>query len=268
MPELDPKLAGMLDNALHAAMPAAGQQAARQGMRSVMNLRNTGPTPAPGVHPLRQASNAVGSLGKQVSGMGGTALGLGVLGAMGYTAYKGHAAAKEQDARIRDVVAARQQNMTAPLPSMTVMASYDEFANDKLANDKDTGWTGVFPTVRGTATAALANTLSQHLVGKPLDSLASLIKKKYVTHPKQERTFGEVTTKDPMLAQHFKQSPEQLHEAYKVMKDFGPALSTNPTAVRSFLQQAAMSNGNLDYATIRMLAETEKFIQNSRGKGV
>jgi hypothetical protein len=51
------------------------------------------------------------------------------------------------------------------------------------------------------------------------------------------------------------------------MRKFGPSMSTSPAVVRSFLRQSTMAGGNMDFATIRLLAETEKFVQNARGRG-
>ena len=153
------------------------------------------------------------------------------------------------------------------LPSMTVMASYDEFARNKhAAFGRPTG-PDSFGPMHSAFSKSLADTLSRKLVEEPIDNFHRLLKKKIVDDPKADNTFHAAIAADPMLQQAYKNDPESLHQTFSAMKKFGPSMVTSPGAVKSFLRQSAVSGGNMDFATIRLLAETEKFIQNSRGKG-
>lgn len=62
---------------------------------------------------------------------------------------------------------------------------------------------------------------------------------------------------DPILAE---QSDKTLMEAYHTMVRFAPTLSTDKNAVRSFLRQAVMSGTGPDYASIKLLADTERAV--------
>lgn len=67
---------------------------------------------------------------------------------------------------------------------------------------------------------------------------------------------------DPILAE---QPDKVLMEAYHTMVRFAPTLSTDKNAVRSFLRQAVMSGSGPDYATIKLLADSENAVTN-KGK--
>lgn len=66
---------------------------------------------------------------------------------------------------------------------------------------------------------------------------------------------------DPILSQHDDQA---LMEAYHTMVRFAPTLSTDKNAVRSFLRQAVMSGSGPDYASIKLLADTEHAVAGRR----
>jgi hypothetical protein len=73
-----------------------------------------------------------------------------------------------------------------------------------------------------------------------------------------------------MLQEAHRTNPKGLQETFSTLQTFAPSMAKNPQATKSFLRQATMSGmhgGGPDFATIRLLAETEKFIQNSKGRG-
>ncbi len=57
---------------------------------------------------------------------------------------------------------------------------------------------------------------------------------------------------------------EKLHEAYGTMTRFAPTLSTDKNAVRSFLREAGVSGGGVSFASIRVLADAERSVNESR----
>jgi hypothetical protein len=204
--------------------------------------------------------SSVGALAKKVPPK---VLSLAGLGALGYSGVKGMQQAGEQSNRAQDLINARKEDLAAPLPSFTVTASYDEFAARKIAAFQPSSVPGY---ASNQASFVLANTLANKLVGEPIEAAHSLIKKKFYEEPKQRQAFQHAI-KDPDIAQAMLRNPEHIHGAFKTLKQFGPSLASDPNVVRSFLRQAMMAGGQLDYATIRSLAETEKFVQQSRGKG-
>lgn len=186
----------------------------------------------------------------------------GMAGAVGYGAYRSGQNAAEQDARTRDLMAARQQDMNAQMPSMTVLASYAKFAQEKVANGMP-----VYNNVQTAMAKSLGDTLADRLVAQPIDAMSGLLRKKLYDEPKQKAVFDHVVGEDPHLQQAHAANPKQLQEMYHTLKKFAPSLAVDRNATKSFLRQAMMAGGQLDYATIRMLAETEKFVQNSKGRG-
>lgn len=200
------------------------------------------------------------------------AAGTAAVGAGGYALSRAGHAADEQETRMRDYYANAAHQMPQPLPGMGVYASYDEFANEKIAALVKVANPAVprFDTL-GPAHAAFAsqfgNALATKFVSEPIDGLHRILKKKIVDDPKAEATFHSVIQADPDLQKHYEQYPGQVDDTFKALRKFGPSMATSPAVVRSFLRQSMMAGGNMDFATIRMLAETEKFIQNGRGQG-
>ena len=168
---------------------------------------------------------------------------------------------------MQDYLANAQHQMGQPLPSMTVMASYDAFAQSKTAQLKQAEPVNLFNGTHNAMASAVSQALAQKLVSEPIDNAHRFLKKRIVDDPKAHATFHSVVQEDPMLRDAYEQNPHVLEETFKAMRKFGPSMATTPAAVRSFLRQSTMAGGTMDFATIRLLAETEKFVQNGRGKG-
>jgi hypothetical protein len=66
---------------------------------------------------------------------------------------------------------------------------------------------------------------------------------------------------DPILAEA---DDKTLMEAYHTMTRFAPVLSTDKNAVRSFLRQAVTSGAGPDYASIKLLADSERAVTGQR----
>lgn len=192
------------------------------------------------------------------------ALGTAALGAGGYALYNGLRDADEQRARAQDYYNSAQHNLMAPISSMTVTASYEKFAEEKSSEN----WFA--PVLLGNAQAAvaksLADTVGQRLVGDPLSALGDTIKKRYLDEPKWQKNFDDVVASDPHLQQMHQQNPSVLPSAFETIKRFSPTLAKDRLATRSLLRHVAMSGGEMDFGTMKMLAETEKFHNESKRK--
>lgn len=220
----------------------------------------------------RYAPNAIPWVKKNGPAM---AVGAG-LAATGYTAYQGARAAGEQEARMQDYLGHAHHMMPQPMPSMSVYASYQDFTAEKKAELRgETPKTAAplrsgfdpYGSVQGEFAKSFGNALAQKFVTDPIDTFHRTLRKKLIDDPKANDTFHAVVQDDDMLREAYQQSPERMEQTFKAMRKFGPSMSTTPAAVRSFLRQSAMAGNNMDFATIRLLAETEKFVQNSRGQG-
>ena len=196
---------------------------------------------------------------------GPLALGAGAA-ALGTSALRGGPTATEQDIRMRDYMANAQQNMATPLPPMSVYASYDHFAAEKAA-----AYTPMYPTMQGAMANSLAQQLAQKFVGEPIDAVHRVLKKKLYDEPKHEAAYMAALEGDDILQAEHNENPERLRGSFHTLKTFAPTIAKNPLATRTFLRQSTMSGMNgsgPDFATIRMMAETEKFIQNAKGRGI
>jgi hypothetical protein len=110
----------------------------------------------------------------------------GAAAGAGYGAYRllgnGGGAADEQAARMQDYYANAQNQMAQPMPSMAVMASYDEFAAKKIAELKsaDDGSPMLFNTAHSAMGTAFGKALADKLVTEPIDNAHRFLKKKIV----------------------------------------------------------------------------------------
>lgn len=178
------------------------------------------------------------------------------LGTLGYAGYRGLQAAREQDARSQDYLRNAEHDMTAALPSMTVTASYNKLAHAKLGE----GFAG---NAARSFIGGMGTPVGERLIGKPIDLIAGAAKSKLYDEPRQRKNFEAVIKADPMLAQHHGQNPQMMREAFETIRRFSPTLAQDPMATRSLLKHVAMSSGEMDFATMKMLAETEKMHQES-----
>ena len=213
-----------------------------------------------------QSSSFGGTFGwKAPVAIGGTVL-------AGTAAYRAGQNASEQEARMRDLNSARQHQLYSAPPSMTVLASYDEFA--KTAMPRPVGPfipqnSGGVPNQMDRALRdAVAREMAQSMVSRPINALGDLVQKKLYDEPKYRATYEKAIASDPMLAQYAQEKPDAMLAVHKALTRFAPSVAKDPAATRSFLRSSMMAGGELDFATIRLLAETEKFVQNAKGKGL
>ena len=155
-------------------------------------------------------------------------------------------------------------NLNAPMPSMTVTASYSDFANEKLAVVEEYGHPVVLHGVNTAIAKSLADTLGKKLISDPIDSLHDTFRKRYYDEPRWKTNFDKVVGSDPMLTDIHTKNPEVLPNAFETIKRFSPSLAKDQLATRSLLRHVAMSGGEMDFATMNLLAETEKFHKESK----
>jgi hypothetical protein len=249
-----------------------GAQVARQNInehsfnRDREILRGINPQAAQAFDPRQQGGP--GFVRKYVVPTAKGVAGVAALGGLGYAGYRGYQAAHEQDARAQDYMHNMGHDMNSALPSMTVTASYEKFANYKLASPAASRFQ---PVMLGSAHAAVAkslsDTLGQKLVADPIDALADTVKRRVYDEPRWSRNFNEVVKGDPMLAQIHAQNPATLGDAFESVKRFSPTLARDRLGTRNLLRHVAMSGGELDHSTMKMLAETEKFMNESKRRG-
>lgn len=107
--------------------------------------------------------------------------------------------------------------------------------------------------------------VTERMIAGPLNKAWEIIDKKLYLEPRQKNVFKQAIQSDPMLARMMETNPELIAEAYKTVKTYAPSLTQDKSALQGFLRQIAIT-GIVDPASIRMLAETEKFIRASRGQ--
>jgi hypothetical protein len=105
--------------------------------------------------------------------------------------------------------------------------------------------------------------LADFLIRTPLASLSDLIKKQLFTIPGQRKAFHSAT-EDENLSRFHKENPGMFESAHQSLTHFAPEASTDPNIVKNYLNQIMMTRGNVDIATLKLLAETEKALQQTR----
>jgi hypothetical protein len=90
-----------------------------------------------------------------------------------------------------------------------------------------------------------------------LGDIAKKAKKNMVDDPKRAQIFAHLVKTDDIIGSADKRS---LLEAYDSMAKFAPTLSTNLSATKSFLREAAQHDGGIDYMTIKGLGQAERAV--------
>jgi len=110
--------------------------------------------------------------------------------------------------------------------------------------------------------------VASKLVGRASDRVADIAedlargvakdtRRKLVDDPKRVQIFTQLVKTDDIIGSADKRS---LMEAYDSMAKFAPTLSTNISAARSFLREAAQHDGGIDYMTIKGLGQAERAV--------
>lgn len=101
--------------------------------------------------------------------------------------------------------------------------------------------------------------LTTDMFGKAYDNLKDTL----VTSPVRRAIFSTLKKEDPILGEA---DNKTLLEAYHTMSKVAPTLATDKNAVRSFLTQAVVSGGGLDYNTIKGIADAEASVARAKAK--
>ena len=112
----------------------------------------------------------------------------------------------------------------------------------------------------------MGKSTADKLIGLTTDMAAKsyeTLKDRMVTSPVRHAIFEALKEEDPILAGA---DNKTLLEAYHTMARVAPTLATDKNAVRSFLTQAAVSGGGLDFTTIKGIADAEASVGKARGK--
>lgn len=99
--------------------------------------------------------------------------------------------------------------------------------------------------------------LTTDMFGKAYDTL----KDNMVVSPARVAIFEALKKEDPILNEA---DNKTLLEAYHTMSKVAPTLATDKNAVRSFLTQAVVSGGGLDYNTIKGIADAEASVARAQ----
>jgi len=195
----------------------------------------------------------------------GKALGLGGLGLGGYAAYRGSNQAAEQDTRATDYINNARHDAATPMPSMTVTASYDDY--EKRANN------GAAPNKNNFGAVAskkvfegMGNALASKFINEPVDALHKHLKKTYVEAPKWENNFHESVKSDPELNEAYQRNPEKMRLVFESVKRYSPSLAKDRMGTQSVLRHALVTDFNMDWNTMKAIAEIEKLHAEGKRK--
>lgn len=150
-------------------------------------------------------------------------------------------------------------------PDRDVTASLDEFLEKKAAGP---GGYMSFPQMGGSAQGAFAAGIGGGIGTGIIDALggaisggAGALRDMFVTDKRRNTIFSTLLQQDVVLHDAVQRNPlnlDVLKEAYATMSRFAPSLAVDVNAVRSFLREAVIGGGGVNYASIKNLVETEK----------
>ena len=126
---------------------------------------------------------------------------------------------------------------------------------DRIRADEIVGES--FAKTLGSGTADKLIGLTTDMFGKTYDTLKDNI----VVSPARHAIFEALKKEDPILNEA---DNKTLLEAYHTMSKVAPTLATDKNAVRSFLTQAVVSGGGLDYNTIKGIADAESSVARAK----
>lgn len=161
--------------------------------------------------------------------------------------------------------ARRRQDLSAPMYDPTaVKLSYDRFVKLKLEGPEKIAFLGgmanaVWDQAKAKAPGMAVDVAGKafgNVLSKPVDWAAKKLEKTFVTKPEQHQALQHAL-KDPMVAQFHRENPGAFNDLHQALTKFAPNVSTNPLAVRTFMGYGASTGGALDFATLKLIADTE-----------
>lgn len=195
----------------------------------------------------------------------------------GAAAARGVAHAGPHYDQVRGQIEAMKQDPSTPVQKFaeawqahlkTASARYDRFAERKLAEKTASiGPNQTFgASMLGSFGEAITKNIAQQLFAAPIAKAFEIIDRKLYLEPKQRNVFQQAVQSDPVVARAMQETPDIVMSAYKTLKQFAPSMTVDPNSLKNFLRQAIVMGGQIDFATIKLLAEAEKNIRQSRGQ--
>lgn len=190
------------------------------------------------------------------------AIGLGALGLGGYAAWRGSQAGAEQDTRATDYINNARHDAATPLPDMTVQASYDDYEKSAAFGDKNS----IGSVASKKVFEGIGGALATKFVSDPVDALHKQLKKTIVDQPKWDANFHAAVQGDPELRDAYEKDPEKLKLVFESVKRYGPSMAKDQLGTRSVLRHALVTDGHMDWNTMKAIAEIEKFHAEAKGR--
>lgn len=96
---------------------------------------------------------------------------------------------------------------------------------------------------------------------------AQSISDRFIAEPKRDKIVNQIIQEDDVIGPAEREAPGQALQAFQTMKRFAPTLSTDANVVQSYLRNAALTGGPMDFQTIKGLADAETSIQRAKNEG-
>jgi len=139
----------------------------------------------------------------------------------------------------------------------------------KVAFTDSSSWDFSGEAAKSLAGAAGSQVAKESVGGlrRLLGSAFQAVKETFFTEPKRQKLVENIKQMDPNVASMEQEQPGTAQQAYRTMARFAPTLSTDPNLVTSFLRNAAMTGGALDYQMVKGLADAETAVQRAKNEG-
>jgi len=166
--------------------------------------------------------------------------------------YLGAPGAKYSSCNIMEKFAERKMELAAKI------------AYEKVA-EADFGDTFVSGAGKGMGGGVVSEGIGalRRLIGGAAQSISN----RFIDEPKRDKIIQQVMKQDPVVSTAERETPGQALNAYQTMKRVAPALSTDPNVVQSYLRNAVLSGGPIDFQTVKGLADAETSLQRAQNEG-
>ena len=166
-------------------------------------------------------------------------------------------------------IEANKEDLSVPAKkyaeALTTQRSYlDKFASERRTQ-KTASPINLATAVGGSAISSIATPFIDALITKPLNKAYKIFDQKMYIEPRQENVFKQAVNSDPILARAMQDNPQLVAQAYSTLKHYAPTFTADVSALRGYLRQIVIT-GAVDPATIRLIAETEKLVLQSRNQ--
>jgi hypothetical protein len=145
----------------------------------------------------------------------------------------------------------------------------EDYARDASLMSKTAGinlGTNVLGSVVSGFAEGMTKFVADKIFAKPLTKAYDILDKKFYLEPKQRNVLQQAIQSDPILARAMEENPLMVTEAYKTIKQYAPSLTVDVNSLRNFLRQAVTMGGQVDFMTVKLLAEIEKTNRQARGE--